>query len=189
VLALLELLKDDPSLYVRRSVANNLNDIGKDHPEILAAVCARWSKGASAERRWLIEHALRDAIKKGDPRALAVLGHAERPKVKIEEAAVSPAKVRIGERVRISFTLVSASAKSQSLLVDLGVHFVKAGGHATLKVFKLKRIELAPRGRVSLSKSISFAEHTTRKPYPGVHRFDVRVNGAVLAGKEFRVVS
>ena len=65
VLELLELLKDDESLYVRRSVANNLNDIGKDHPELLVATCERWSRGASAERQWILRHALRSAVKRG----------------------------------------------------------------------------------------------------------------------------
>jgi 3-methyladenine DNA glycosylase AlkC len=187
VLELLELLKDDPSLYVRRSVANNLNDIGKDHPEVLAEVCRRWLKGASEERRWLVEHALRDAIKKGHSSALAVLGHSNAPKVKVEVAAVEPARVKIGERARISFRLKSASAKPQSLLVDLGVHFVKANGSTAPKVFKLKRIELPARGEAVFEKSISFAVHTTRKPNPGRHKFDVRVNGAVFDGCEFLV--
>jgi 3-methyladenine DNA glycosylase AlkC len=65
VLALLELLKDDPELYVRRSVANNLNDIGKDHPELLAQTARRWLEGADANRRWLVKHALRSAVKRG----------------------------------------------------------------------------------------------------------------------------
>jgi 3-methyladenine DNA glycosylase AlkC len=188
VLAVLEKLKDDPSLYVRRSVANNLNDIGKDHPELLAATAKRWLKGASKERRWLVEHALRDAIKKGHPSALAVLGHDAAPKVKIEDARVAPDRVKIGTKARVSFKLVSTAKTKQALLVDLGVHFVKANGKTSPKVFKLSRVELSPRGHATFEKSISFLVHTTRKPYPGAHSFDVRVNGSIFAGKNFRVV-
>ena len=74
VLALLELLKDDPELYVRRSVANNLNDIGKDQPGLLIHTAQAWLKDASPERTWIIKHALRSAIKRGEVGALAVLG-------------------------------------------------------------------------------------------------------------------
>ena len=74
VLALLELLKDDPALYVRRSVANNLNDIGKDHPRVLMQTAQRWMRDATPERAWVVRHALRWAVKQGDPAALKVLG-------------------------------------------------------------------------------------------------------------------
>ena len=66
VLALLERLKDDPELYVRRSVANNLNDIGKDNPDALLKTAARWLKNAPAPRAALVRHALRSSIKAGD---------------------------------------------------------------------------------------------------------------------------
>ena len=74
VLALLERLKDDPALYVRRSVANNLNDIGKDHPDLLADTARSWLQDASPERRWIVQHALRSAVKRGEPGALVALG-------------------------------------------------------------------------------------------------------------------
>lgn len=187
VLKLLELLKDDDSLYVRRSVANNLNDIGKDHPKILTETAKRWLKDASPERRWLVEHALRDAIKKGDPGALEALGHASKPKVKIARAEASPAKVKIGGKTRISLLVQSTGKQSQALLIDLGMHFVKASGNTAPKVFKLKRVQLPAGGEVVLEKVISFAEHTTRTPHPGKHLFDVRVNGVIYPGGELSV--
>ena len=63
VLGLLERLKNDPSLYVRRSVANNLNDVAKDHPERVVDTCTRWSKSPSPHRQWIIRHALRTCFK------------------------------------------------------------------------------------------------------------------------------
>lgn len=74
VIELLELLKDDPELFVRRSVANNLNDIGKDHPDLLVETCRRWLRGGKPDREWIVRHALRSAAKRGEPGALALLG-------------------------------------------------------------------------------------------------------------------
>lgn len=90
VLALLELLKDDAELYVRRSVANNLNDIGKDHPELLVETARRWMSDASDERRWLVGHALRSAVKRGEPGALAVMGFGEEAKVSVGGPDIAP---------------------------------------------------------------------------------------------------
>ncbi|MCU0657733.1 MAG: DNA alkylation repair protein [Polyangiaceae bacterium] len=177
VLALLELLRDDPVEYVRRSVANNLNDIGKDHPEVLLATCERWIEGATPERQRLIAHALRSSIKKGDPRAMAVLGFSARPRARVE-AAFSPAQVRIGGSVALTVTVQSEAPRHQRLVVDLAVFFLKASGEARPKVFKLRNVELAPDQALEISKTLSFRQHSTRKHYPGEHRLQVLINGA-----------
>src|SRR5687768_7645934 len=169
VLKLLELLKDDPTTLVRRSVANNLNDLGKVHPAWLVRTCEGWLRNASAERKALVEHALRSAVKRGDPSALRLLGYGKKPAVAIEGVRFAPKRVAIGGRVSMSFVVRSESRTVQDLLVDLAVHFVKAGGKASKKVFKLKRVSLPPRGRVELTTTVSLAVHTTRKPNPGKH--------------------
>ncbi len=178
VLALLELLKDDPELYVRRSVANNLNDIAKDHPEIAVSVCRRWAEDAGAERMWIIGHALRSLVKQGHPGALKILGFAGKPKVRIDNPEFSPKKLKIGETLRFSFDLVNTSARKQTLLVDFAVYFVKANGKTAPKVFKLSSIVLPARGTARLRSSVSFREMTTRKHYPGRHKVDLLINGA-----------
>jgi 3-methyladenine DNA glycosylase AlkC len=137
VLELLELLKDDPDLYVRRSVANNLNDIGKDHPKLLVATCKRWLVDASPERQWLVRHALRSAVKRGENGALEVLGYGKAAQVRVEHVTISPQGAKIGGSVTLSFDLVSTARKKQALLVDYRVHFVKADGSTNAKVFKL----------------------------------------------------
>ena len=180
VLALLELLKDDPELYVRRSVANNLNDIGKDNPELLVATAARWSEGASEERLWLVRHALRSAVKRGEAKALAVLGFSGQPKVKIRKVEISPQQVCIGESIRLAFDLVACDTNTQRLLVDFKVHYVKANGSTRAKVFKLRKMDLAPGQTVRLEKQVSCREMSTRKHYPGQHRIDLLVNGQTL---------
>lgn len=188
VLELLELLKNDPTTLVRRSVANNLNDLGKVHPTLLIQTCQTWMKGANKERRALIEHALRSAIKRGHPDALKILGFGTKPTVRLQNARMTPAKVRIGESVLVSFELKSRSKQRQQLLVDMAVHFVKKSGRGAPKVFKLKRVALAPGATVALQTKISLALHTTRKPQPGLHHVDVLVNGVAKRAGSFTVV-
>jgi 3-methyladenine DNA glycosylase AlkC len=188
VLALLERLKDDPTTLVRRSVANNLNDLGKVHPKLLFATCAAWLRSAGPERRALVEHALRSAIKRAEGPALALLGFGKQPSVRLADVRFGPKKVAIGTSVTVEFTLCSTSGRAQALLVDLRVHFVKAKGNTSPKVFKLKRIELPARAKVKIATTVSLAIHTTRKPRPGRHAVDVLVNGAALPAGAFDVV-
>lgn len=189
VIELLELLKDDPAPLVRRSVANNLNDLGKVHPALLARTCEAWLDGATSERRALVEHALRSAVKRGDRSALRLLGYGRKAAVTIEDARIAPARVAIGGKVAVRFTVASTSRSKQELLVDLGVHFVKAGGKSARKVFKVKRVVVGAGRKVELSKSISLAIHTTRKPQPGRHVVDVIVNGEATRVGHFTVTA
>jgi 3-methyladenine DNA glycosylase AlkC len=184
-LELLELLKDDPELYVRRSVANHLNDIGKDHPALLNAVAKRWLKDASPERAWIVRHALRSAIKRGDPGALAVSGFGAKAEVSVRKAAVRPQRINIGGRVNISFELASRKTTPQRVLADLRVHYAKAGGKTSAKVFKLKTVELGPKEVLAFTRTLSLADLTTRKHHPGRHRVEVLLNGRAVALGEF----
>jgi 3-methyladenine DNA glycosylase AlkC len=177
VLALLELLKDDPALYVRRSVANNLNDIGKDHPDLLAHTAQTWLEGASTERRWIVGHALRSAVKRGERSALDVLGFGGSAQVFVGKASITPSRAAMGGKVDIAFEVTNTHDMPQSVLVDFCVHYVKANGQTRAKVFKLKTLELAPGQTALLGKKLSVAEMTTRKHYPGVHRVDLILNG------------
>lgn len=187
VLALLEQLKDDPVLYVRRSVANNLNDIGKDHPTLLADTARRWLADASEDRQWLVKHALRSAIKRGDPAALALLGYSSGASVTVQGARITPQRVKAGDSVTISFELHNKSQRRQDVLADFRVHFIKANGKASARVFKLKTLKLAPGESAPLGKSISLAPMTTRKHYPGTHRVDALINGLAVPLGEFEL--
>src|SRR5687768_10966797 len=162
VLELLELLKDDRTTLVRRSVANNLNDMGKVHRSLVIDTCERWLVDATEVRRALVEHALRSAIKRQEADALRALGYGTKPRVSVERPRFDPPRVAIGGRVEISFALRSRSPDAQELLVDLAVHFVKANGSTAPKVFKLTRTTLAPRGSIELTSRISLAVHSTR---------------------------
>lgn len=189
VLELLDLLKDDPSTMVRRSVANNLNDLGRSHPDLLMLTCVLWLRDATEARRALVEHALRGAVRRGEVGALRLLGYGRKVSVEIEDVQFKPARVSIGGRVAMSFAVRSRSRRPQDLLVDVAVHFVKRNGKALPKVFKIKRIVLPPRGRVAFRTSFSLAVHTTRVPYPGTHAVDVLANGQALRAGSFEVVA
>src|SRR5262245_27830551 len=159
VLALLELLKDDASTMVRRSVANNLNDLGKVRPDLLMRTAAAWFEDASDERRSLVEHALRNAVKRGDKDALRLLGYGRKASVSLQRVTFNPRRVRIGDRVTMRFGLHSTSQAAQDLLVDVAVHFVRVRGTG-VKVFKVTRIGLAPAKTVELKTVFSLAVHT-----------------------------
>jgi 3-methyladenine DNA glycosylase AlkC len=188
VLELLELLKDDPELYVRRSVANNLNDIGKDNPALLVDTAVSWSEGASEERRWLIRHALRSALKRGETKALAVLGFSAQPKIEIRRVEISPQRVCIGESIRLAFDLVAGGTETQRLLVDFKIHYVKVNGTTRAKVFKLRSLDLVPGQTVRLEKQVSCREMSTRKHYPGQHLIELLVNGQTFPLGAFELV-
>jgi 3-methyladenine DNA glycosylase AlkC len=188
VLALLELLKDDPELYVRRSVANNLNDIGKDHPEVLASTAQAWLKNAPAGRAWIVGHALRSAVKRGERGALTVLGFGTKAQVAVGDIQMTPVSAVMGGSVRIGFALTSTHSHGQRVLVDLAVHYVKASGQTSAKVFKLKALELAPGQTAVLAKTLSLKEMSTRKHYPGAHRVEVILNGEAHALGAFELL-
>jgi 3-methyladenine DNA glycosylase AlkC len=189
VLELLELLKDDPELFVRRSVANNLNDIGKDNPVALIETCRRWMRDASPQRSWLVRHALRSAVKRGEPEALEILGFLPATGVQVRDVHIAPPVASIGDSITFTVELSNEGSATQRLLIELRVHFVKANAHPSPKVFALKELELRPNGSVQLTKKISLAQHTTRTHYPGQHRVEVLVNGRPSATAVFDVVA
>jgi 3-methyladenine DNA glycosylase AlkC len=182
VLVLLELLRDDPSEYVRRSVGNNLNDISKDHPDVVVEVAGRWWSDGDEQRRRLVRHALRTLVKRGDPAALEVLGHAGADHLVVREASIDPADPMIGGRVRISAAVVDSrqvdpGLPAQMVVVDFVVHFVKANGSTSPRVFKGAVRELGPGGSTVVTRLVSLAQQSTRTHHPGVHRVEVQVNG------------
>ena len=182
-----EALRDDPSAYVRKSAANHLNDIGKDHPDWLLDRLETWPVG-TAEVRWVVRHALRTLVKKGGPRALALIGATGAAKVNVEAFSVTPARLRLGERLRIAARLVSTGPERQRLVVDYAVHYVKKNGVTSRKVFKLREVDLAPGAAWEAATSQVVRDFTTRSHNAGRHRMELMVNGAVLAETAFDLV-
>ncbi|MEM0909567.1 MAG: DNA alkylation repair protein [Pseudomonadota bacterium] len=187
ILPLLTQLRDDTSEYVRRSVANNLNDIAKDHPDKVAEVASDWSKKASKERQKMIKHACRTLLKKGHPGVLSLYGY-HPPKLKTTTLSLDNDKIKIGESLALSLTLHSSSQRSQQLLIDYVVYHQKANGTLQPKVFKWKSVKLAPNDVCEYTKNHSFKVVTTRKYHHGPHQVALLINGVELALTSFELI-
>jgi 3-methyladenine DNA glycosylase AlkC len=180
---ILDALKQDVSLFVRRSVANHLNDITKDHPDYVLQRLADWDLD-HAHLEWIARHACRTLIKRGHPGALKLFGFGR--KADIEASLnVGPPRIRLGDRLTLQATLSSTSSRPQRLVVDYVIHYVKASGQSSEKVFKWTELELAPKATSHLAKSQVIRDFTTRRHYPGRHQVDLQVNGARIASGSF----
>ena len=176
-LPLLGALKDDQSSYVRRSVANHLGDIAKDHPDLAVGTARTWLQGAAAPREALVRHGLRFLIKRGDAAALDALGVGHAVALDVRAARVLPARARIGDKVRIEAELHNPTPQPQRVLADLKVHYVKDHGGAAPKVFKLQTLDIPPGATVAVGKTLSLQQMTTRTHYPGAHQVELMLNG------------
>jgi 3-methyladenine DNA glycosylase AlkC len=184
--SILDNLNADSSLYVRKSVANHLNDITKDHPLWVLDLIEGWSL-EDPRTAWIARHALRSLIKQGNQRALAIIGATGKPQVQIHDLKVQPPVIRLGEKVTLSFTLKSTTGDSQRLVVDYGIDYVKASGSTSTKVFKLKAFTLAAEASESISRAQHIRQLTTRKHYAGKHAVHILVNGERLASSVFEI--
>lgn len=186
IIPLLEALKDDPEEYVRRSVANNLNDISKDHPEQMLDVVEAWLPNAPPQRQRLIRHACRTLIKQGNRRCLTLLGLGT-PKLASCAFAVSRKRFKLGGKLPLKVELRSASKAQQPLIIDYRFHFVKANGSTAPKVFKGRKLELDPGASIAFESQIPLRPVTTRKYYSGKTRIELLVNGEALAETSFHL--
>ncbi|PON16401.1 DNA alkylation repair protein [Candidatus Entotheonella serta] len=184
---ILESLKDDDELYVRRSVANNLNDIAKDHAALVVQRCGAWSEDGNERRDWVIKHGLRSLIKAGDAGALAVIGFGP-PQGVTAILSIQPEQIAIGGEIALSAQLETTSRQAQALIVDYAVHYVRQGGKTSDKVFKWTTLQLPARERVTLDKRHSMKATTVRALYPGVHQADLQINGVRVAEGHFRLI-
>lgn len=193
-LPILELLKFDEELYVRKSVSNHLNDIAKDHPELVVKLLKRWKQEAQrakgtkgAEKKhadqvtWIIHRALRTLIKNGHPGALQLIGVSPGAEIKVSDLKLNQKQFNLGDRLEFKFTIQSTTSKPQKLVIDYIVHFVKANQKTSPKVFKLKTFVLSEKTNATVTKSHHLKKITTRVFYPGKHLLEIQINGAVLA--------
>ncbi len=177
ILEFLEILKDDPELYVRRSVANNLNDIAKDNPEVVTETLQKWSKNESKEMKWLIKHALRTLIKKGDPAALEILGFHADAHISVSPIELESNQITLGEALNFSLTVTNDGDRIENLVFDYVIHHMKANGKQAPKVFKLKTGTLKPGESITLKKRHVIKKINTRTYYEGEQRIAMKVNG------------
>jgi 3-methyladenine DNA glycosylase AlkC len=183
-LPLLHALQDDASAYVRRSVANHLNDIAKDHPGVVADWLAAHLPGAPPQRVALLRHASRTLVKAGDARVLAAWGIGA-PLRGEAALTITPRRIVLGGAVTLDVVLRSTSRRAQRLVVDYAVHHVKADGSTSAKVFKGWVVELAPGEERRLAKTHAVRPISTRRYHPGRHRVTLQVNGRAAAEATF----
>lgn len=184
LIGILGKLKTDESLYVRRSVANNLNDISKDNPDWMINLCESWLASGHEHTNWIVKHALRSLVKAGDIRVFPLLGYAAKPDVVLSEIELNKKKITVGESIKFSFTIVGGK-KAQNLVVDYVVYFMKSNGKLSPKVFKLKNLMLASNETIAIAKTHSFKPITTRRYYAGVHQLAIQINGKEVARSDF----
>lgn len=176
-LAILDALRSDSSAYVRRSVANHLNDLSRDHPVAAVALASRWAEAPDEHSGWIIRHGLRTLVKKGDPGALRLLGFAPPVGVEVVGPTLGRTEVEFGGELTFAVTLTNTSNEPVRLAVDYVVHHQKANGRLMPKVFKLAVRDLPAGATDTIHRRHSFRPISTRRYYPGPHALEIQVNG------------
>jgi 3-methyladenine DNA glycosylase AlkC len=186
-LPILENLKADPELYVKKSVANHLNDISKDWPDYMLDLVESWGKDSS-DTKWIVKRGCRTLVKNGNHRALALFECDTQINLEVLSFSISHAKLRQDEKLAFHFNIKSTSGIIQKIIIDYRIHYCKKLGSRVPKVFKLKELELLPNQEVLIKKTQLFKDLTTRKHYSGKHQLDILINGNVVQSVEFDVV-
>jgi 3-methyladenine DNA glycosylase AlkC len=181
ILSILEILKDDESLYVRKSVANNLNDISKDNPQILKDITKSWI-GINRNRDWILKHGCRTLLKNGDTKILEIFGFKEHNNISIDNFILNP-KVKMSENLNFSFILKSKENLGK-LRIEYSIEFLRQNNKYSKKSFKISE-GIYNQKYKSFSKAYSFKPITTRKYYKGIHKLNIIINCTILENREF----
>ena len=187
VLQILENLKNDESLYVRKSVANHLNDISKNHPTLVLTIAKKWY-GRTKNTDWIVKQALRTLLKKGNKEALTIFGTANADKIEVEALQLSKNKLKIGEGFTFTFEINNTDKTHLTLRLEYIIHFMKSNGSTSPKIFKITESIFASETKKQLVRKHRFANLTTRKHYVGKHQLTIVVNGDVKKSVEFELI-
>lgn len=185
-LSILEKLRADDELYVKKSVANHLNDISKDNTDWMLNILNGWDK-TNSNTYWIIKHASRTLIKKGNVKSLSLFDFEKNVKINVANFKLNKSKLKLGEALQFEFDVVSEKSKPQKLVIDFAVHYVKKSGELSPKVFKLKEIDLKPKQTISISKKHHFQDYSTRMHYSGNHIIEIFINGMPVYKKPFEL--
>lgn len=188
IIPILENMINDESLYVRKSVANNLNDITKDNPQIALDFAKKWY-GKSNHASWIIKQGLRTLSKKGDPTALDILGFSAKPEFSLIVFELSTEAIKIGENVTFKFGIENIARKNVFVKVGFLVDYVKANGKTSKKIFHISEKLFEPSLVYNFKKKLSFKDLSTRKHYPGIHHISITINGIILGTRDLKVKS
>lgn len=183
---ILENLKSDEELYVRKSVANHLNDFSKDSPDYLLKLIKPWDK-ANAHTAWIIKRGCRSLLKEGNEKTMAVFGLTKNFNIALKKFTLNTSTLRINDVLQFEFALTSQKNSAQHLMIDYRIHYVKKTGAQLPKVFKLKELTLNPGETVTVIKKQRFQHFTTRALHSGTHILEIMVNGQVMQRKRFEL--
>jgi len=187
IFPILKNLRNDESLYVRKSVANNLNDISKDHPKTVLRIAECWLNENKQNSTWIVKHGLRSLLKQAHPKALELFGYGNPKAIEIIGLELSTHKPAMGDTFQFQFELNNPKGKHQELRLEYLIDFKKKNG-SSKKVFQLSEFVLGGNSSKSFVKKHSFQELTTRKHYPGIHMLSIRLNGLVINTVEFNLI-
>ncbi len=186
ILPVLEKLKDDESEFVRKSVANNLNDISKDNPRVTLDLCEAWF-GQSERTDWVVKHACRTMLKAGNTRAMLLFGFGDPKRIEVNKLTLHKNTLAIGDELQFSFVLKVGTKRTCKLRLEYIMYFAKARGKVGKKVFQITENSFAPGDR-EFTRKHSFFDMSTRKHHPGEHQISIVVNGREKSKKSFRLV-
>jgi len=186
VFPILEALKDDDSLYVRKSVANNLNDISKTHPNDVIRIAKNW-QSMSEKTDWIIKHGCRTLLKSGHPDVLPVFGFFPPHEIDFFDFTMNDS-VKSGEELTFSFSLKNRSSESENLRIEYAVYFLRNNGEHNHKVFMISEKDVLAGEILKFEKKYSFKPISTRKYYSGKHKLSILVNGLQMGEKDFALI-
>ena len=182
LLPILEQLKTDPSIHVRKSVANHLNDISKTHPDLVAELAKDWY-GKHEHTDWIVKHGCRTLLKNGNRDVLAIFGFHDVSSIDMDEFTLGQTAISIGEDLTFSFSILARAATKVRL--EYGIDYVKSSGKRNRKIFQISELSLRENARKSYTKIHSFADVSVRKHYPGTHSIALIVNGVERGTLDF----
>lgn len=177
VLKILELLKADRSLYVRKAVANNLNDISKDRPNLVIKTAKRWLKSDNPHTHWIVKHGCRTLIKKGNQEILKAFGFGASDRIRLVSLKLHRKQLKVGETLDLEFVIESDSKTNHKLLIDYLITYARSSGKTTSKVFKFTKRTIKPGEKLRFATEHKFADLSTRKHHSGRHSITLFING------------
>jgi 3-methyladenine DNA glycosylase AlkC len=181
---ILENLKADDSLFVRKSVANNLNDISKDLPDLALLLAKKWY-GKNDSSNWIVKHGMRTLLKSGNPRAMALFGYADVSGLALSSFELNQREIDFGESISFNFTIENKTTKSATVRLEYAVYLMKKNGRQTKKVFKITERDFRSNEKLLLSKIHPFKPINTRKYYSGEHGIALVINGTEFKKHSF----
>lgn len=188
ILSILDGLKNDPSESVRRSVANNLNDISKDNPDTVIELVKAW-QGQSKETDWVVKHACRTLLKQGNPKVLGLFGFGSVDKIDINKLQISSPRVQIGQSLEFSFELENANNDASLIRLEYGIYYQKANGSLSKKVYKISEKVYPGKSVTSITRKQPFKIITTRTFHTGLHQLSIIINGKELDRIDFELTN